>query len=305
MKKYNIADIFIDICIDNEIKDLLVNNDEETIIHEFFKEFELDNDVKDTDIVWNVKFINSDYKVEGEPIYKTCNIRVYKDNKGTYTYFYNDEKSIPKVIRAKNNFNNCTFFIPTYLKEIKLLDKENVELLKICLYNMFREMFFYSACHRGYLPVHSASIIYREKAYLFSARSGVGKSTHTNLWHDYEGVDILNGDVALCKPFNNGKEAYAYSMPWCGTSGLYQNRKAKLDGIIFLARGSKNKVVEIDKRKIAIGFYMNNFSICLDEEMVDDVVSTINSLSECVKGYRLWCLPNKEAVDIIKDKITG
>lgn len=36
--------------------------------------------------------------------------------------------------------------------------------------------------HRGAMLVHSSALVFDGKAYLFSADSGVGKSTHTKMW---------------------------------------------------------------------------------------------------------------------------
>ena len=52
--------------------------------------------------------------------------------------------------------------------------------------------------HKRFL-MHGASISYEDNAFLFTARSGTGKSTHIRLWKKYIGdkVKIVNGD----KPF--------------------------------------------------------------------------------------------------------
>ena len=49
---------------------------------------------------------------------------------------------------------------------------------------------------RGAFLVHGAAIAYGGKAYLFTAPSGTGKTTHISLWKKYLGddVQIVNGD---------------------------------------------------------------------------------------------------------------
>lgn len=311
LKRYKIADVIVDIKISEKILDKIDNGNEEKIIHEYFKDFEYyesneKSKESSTDILWNVVFLDLDFftMIKGKNIYCTPCLSIDKTNDNEYVYTYERQDNVPKIIECKKNFKECIFYIPTVYEKENLGGDLNVSLIKICLYNMFREMFFYYATVNGYIPIHSASIIYNEKAYLFSASSGVGKSTHTNLWHDIYGVDILNGDVCLCKPFLKEKRAYAYSLPWCGTSGIYSNKKALLDGVVFLARGRENKVLCIERKETGLGLFINNFSIFLDERIVDHVVSTINDLVKCIKGYKLWCLPNKEAVELIKNKIS-
>ena len=84
-----------------------------------------------------------------------------------------------------------------------------IDNIKMCLFNIFREMFILACVSRDRLAIHSAAIIYDDKAYLFSAPSGTGKSTHANLWKDEYDCEILNGDVAIAQIIveeNNKKE---------------------------------------------------------------------------------------------------
>lgn len=55
--------------------------------------------------------------------------------------------------------------------------------------------------HRGAMLVHSSALVFDGKAYLFSADSGVGKSTHTKMWLKRFGskAHILNDDKPVVK----------------------------------------------------------------------------------------------------------
>ena len=57
--------------------------------------------------------------------------------------------------------------------------------------------FLFAAQKHGKFAIHSASILYKEKAWLFSGHSGMGKSTHTQMWHDLLQTPYLNGDLNL------------------------------------------------------------------------------------------------------------
>ena len=93
--------------------------------------------------------------------------------------------------------------------------------------------------------LHSSAVEMDGKAYLFSAHSGVGKSTHTRLWQE------IFGDAA--QVFNDDKPAlrrldgrwYAYGTPWCGKDGINQNKKVPLAGICFLKRSSENRIRQL------------------------------------------------------------
>ena len=87
------------------------------------------------------------------------------------------------------------------------------------LFYGFRAAFFYLAALHGKYALHSASNYYQEKAWLYSASSGTGKTTHVKLWEKLYAVPVLNGDLNLLGMEKD--EVFVYGIPWCGTSGVY------------------------------------------------------------------------------------
>lgn len=104
-----------------------------------------------------------------------------------------------------------------------------------------RDTFFFHMQKKGRIAVHSASVVYRDRVWLFAAMSGTGKTTHIALWHEngYPARDF-NGDLAIC--YIDNSDAVAAGSPWCGTSGVYCNEERKLGGIVFLEQAEENSV---------------------------------------------------------------
>ena len=75
---------------------------------------------------------------------------------------------------------------------VKGVDKEKT---KEELFHAIRHFFLFFAQRQGFFAIHSASILYRDQVWLFSGHSGMGKSTHTNLWKEQFGTEIINGDL--------------------------------------------------------------------------------------------------------------
>ena len=77
--------------------------------------------------------------------------------------------------------------------------------------------------------IHSSAIEYNGKAYLFSADSGVGKSTHTALWRKAFGNDVkmINDDKPVVRIIDG--KAVAYGTPFDGGSGIANNISAPED----------------------------------------------------------------------------
>ena len=94
----------------------------------------------------------------------------------------------------------------------------------------------------GTLMVHGSTVALDGKAYLFTAKCGTGKSTHTRLWCQVFGdrAVMVNDD----KPFLTVTEdgVFASGSPWCGKHGLGSNITVPLQGICILDRGPENQI---------------------------------------------------------------
>ena len=90
--------------------------------------------------------------------------------------------------------------------------------------------------------VHGSTVAVDGRAYLFTARSGTGKSTHTRLWREVFGdrAAMVNDD----KPFLELTETgiIAHGSPWSGKHGLDTNISVPLQGICLLERGSEDRI---------------------------------------------------------------
>ena len=104
--------------------------------------------------------------------------------------------------------------------------------------------------HNG-LFVHSAVISMDNNGYMFSGRSGVGKSTHINEWVKHFGnerVTVINGDKPIIRFFDDG--IYAYGNPWHGVEGWSTNAKVKLKSVCFLKQSRQNRIREMKSPEI-------------------------------------------------------
>lgn len=90
--------------------------------------------------------------------------------------------------------------------------------------------------------LHASCVELDGKAYLFSADSGTGKSTHTRLWQQVFGdaAQIFNDDKPALRRLDG--TWYAYGLPWCGKDGINQNKKVPLAGICFLKQAPQNAI---------------------------------------------------------------
>lgn len=109
------------------------------------------------------------------------------------------------------------------------------------------------------LTFHGACIEYGGRAYIFTAYSGTGKSTHIRLWGRYLGpsVRIVNGDKPIID-LHDVDDIAAYGSPWCGKEGWQRNVRVPLGGICILHRAQPSSAGESVTTGIGIGAALRN-----------------------------------------------
>ena len=98
---------------------------------------------------------------------------------------------------------------------------------------------------RDILMTHGSTVAVDGKAYLFTAKCGTGKSTHTRLWRQVFGqrAVMVNDDKPFLKLTAVG--VLACGSPWSGKHGLDTNVTLPLQGICILTRGKENSIRQI------------------------------------------------------------
>ena len=147
--------------------------------------------------------------------------------------------------------------------------------------------------HDGIL-LHSSCVVKDNKAYLFSAPSGTGKSTHTTLWlEEFDDAFILNDD----KPAIIYKDniLYAAGTPFSGKHDISKNLLVPIGGICFLERSADNWIKEIDKKQ-AIFEILNQTERVPYEDDMNLILNHIANIVNNVSIYKMGCNISKEAV---------
>lgn len=175
--------------------------------------------------------------------------------------------------------------------------------LRYEIFHAIRLPFLILARRHGLYALHSASIEYKDKAWLFSAPSGTGKSTHVTLWEKAGWARQLNGDLNLIG-FHDGTPL-VYGMPWCGTSGIFTTRTVPLGGIILLRRGHVNTISSLSADNAALRVSQRLISPVWTKEMLMGNMDFSQKLQEQTTIQELTCTPDLEAAQVVKDKIDG
>ena len=169
------------------------------------------------------------------------------------------------------------------------------------LFHAIRMFYLYLAQKKGYYAVHSASILYKGKAWLFSGHSGMGKSTHTAMWHEQLGVPYLNGDLNLIGR-KDGKMVVC-GIPWCGTSEIYTTGDYELGGIVLLGRDTKDRVEPLTMYEKIMRVMQRMISPVWKEELLEKNLQSAKEIAKEVPVLHLFCTKEISAVETIKKEI--
>lgn len=149
---------------------------------------------------------------------------------------------------------------------------------------------------------HGAAIEYEGEAYLFTAPSGTGKTTHINLWHKYLGdrVGIINGDKPIIKAADN---ITVYGTPWAGKEGYQRNTKAPLKAICIIKQGKRNSIKRLSS-SLAINHLMKQVYMPRDAAALSATLALLGRMIEKTTVYELTCDISQEAFETSFNEMT-
>ncbi len=139
---------------------------------------------------------------------------------------------------------------------------------------------------RGVLLFHGAAVAVDGAAYIFTAKSGTGKSTHAQYWRALFGerAIIINDD----KPFLHiGEDGVTvYGSPWAGKEHIQTNTSAPVKAICLLERSADNFITAVSPGEAFPILYRET---CLLEtkEQRHRQLALLDKLSRSVRLYRL------------------
>lgn len=150
---------------------------------------------------------------------------------------------------------------------------------------------------KGIFLFHGSAVAVDGEAYLFTAKSGTGKSTHTRLWRELFGerAVMVNDDKPLIEPKED--VAFVHGTPWNGKHNLGENITVPLKAICILERGEKNRIERIHPAEAFPVLWQQTNRASGTEIALQLLEKTVAT----VPIYRLQCNMNPEAAQIAYD----
>lgn len=153
------------------------------------------------------------------------------------------------------------------------------------------------------LLFHASAIAVDGKCYLFTAKSGTGKSTHTRLWRELLGdrAIMVNDD----KPFLGitPEGITVFGSPWDGKHHLSTNTAVPLHSICIVTRGEQNQITSITGKE-ALHTLMEQSFMPEDPFLRLKVLDMINEICKQIPLYRMACNMELDAARMSYEMMT-
>ena len=148
----------------------------------------------------------------------------------------------------------------------------------------------------GIMMIHGAAIEINGKCFVFSAPSGVGKTTHILNWRKvFPNTSVINGD----KPFIDVVNRIVYGSPWRGKEGLGINASTHLSGVVLLERSLSNSIRSVQFEKI-IPKFIQQIHIPQDDVMALRAYRYFYEFND-IPFYQLFCTADARSAIVAYD----
>ena len=154
------------------------------------------------------------------------------------------------------------------------------------------------------LVFHGSVVAVDGEGYLFTAKSGTGKSTHTRLWREMLGdrAVMVNDDKPFLRVLSDRIEVCG--SPWNGKHGLGNNVEVPLKAICILERGEQNEIHEISAKE-AVVMLLQQSNRPKQPQLMLKYMELLEGIAGKTAFYRLRCNMDPEAAQVSYRAMSG
>lgn len=147
---------------------------------------------------------------------------------------------------------------------------------------------------------HGSCVAVDGVGYLFTAKSGTGKSTHTRLWRELLGdrAVMVNDDKPLIRVTDAG--ATIFGTPWNGKHRLGADLAVPLKALCILERAAENAIRPISESE-AYPMLLQQVYRPADADALARTLQLIDTMLRTVRLWRMGCNMDLEAARIAYD----
>ena len=157
------------------------------------------------------------------------------------------------------------------------------------------------AAKSGGFVFHCSYISFDDGAILFTAPSGVGKSTQAELWAKHRGAEIINGDRAAVHVRNG--IVYAEGIPFSGSSEFCKNRILPVKAIVYLTQAQRTSIHPLSGFEAFAKIWQGISADTWNREDMEVVSKAAQETASLIPIYHLACTPDVSAVVAVEQAI--
>ena len=271
--KYRIGDFTFEICAKEGLE-----------FPEHFQLFQTDAGAE-TDVVYRLEIVDQLPEIEGDCISQRPDIQIFeKDHLEARRLSI---VGMPVVYGVYQEISPEE--IHCFLHK-DFLDMLSTDTIFVSLFALEKQMIARQA-----VILHCSVVKTGDQVMLLSGPSGIGKSTHADLWVKYKNAKVINGDRTLiCK---RNDQWMSLGWPICGSSEICHNEDYPISRVVFLGQAKENQgrrlsYVEGIKHLIS-QTTANNWNA----DFVQKVWQIIEEMAADVPVYEYACNMEKAAVE--------
>lgn len=242
--------------------------------------------------IYEYKLVNNFPKPEGELIYTTPSQMIYQNGDCEVQYKGSMESGVEGaylcVERREREVN------------VKVLENKIVEAIttKVILNSLGIE---HLTAENNCVVLHSSHVKYNGKSILFTAPSGVGKSTQAELWKTLRNAKIINGDRTILK--NNENEILAYGLPFSGSSKYCENDVNAVEAIVYLEQAEESEIRRLGKKEAFLRIWEGSNIPMWSKADVAYAFETVRVIVDKIPVFHLRCKPDESAVRVLETEL--
>ena len=235
--------------------------------------------------------ISADFNIgiAGLPVRIRCR---HESNHLFFKDYLSDEKSLFTIEPGPEDLNQIQELLNRMDEEngIPEHDRNPVFLENLAIESLLAE----KLVEYNILLMHGSALCMDGEAYIFTAPSGTGKSTHARLWREMFGVRVwmINDDKPFLKVSDS--EVTVYGSPWAGKHDLHRNAHAPLKAVVKLERDESNHIAPLSMAD-AFPVLLKQCYRSGDPSLMTRILELDKKLLNRVNFYLLGCNMKPEA----------
>ena len=171
------------------------------------------------------------------------------------------------------------------------------------IYKLLNALFLTYLSTRQAIEMHASLVQTGDTGVMFLGPSCIGKTTQAELWMQYRGAEIINGDMVFVKKEED--RFLGCGSPWHGSSPYCLNKQVPLSALIVLKQSKQNTIRRLTGFEMVSSVMSSVFWPTWYREGYEAACETFDTLLNTVPVYELSCRPDEDAVKLTEETIFG